>query len=308
MLNGFQLNGKMFNGFQLNGQAVGMATLPRDLDSIALTQSRSCCPSASRSGIRLMIIALLVQSMVMPLATPLPAQSLRVEGTQFVVTTANGILRSQALVGAELDVNGLSIRIDSVRMDPDDRAQEIALHTLSVRNDQGNWQPLCEPDREGRSEAFPLPGRWDDAQRYHPDAARFSLNCTAGAKAKCVRFGYKPWREDAHGRSLVPAYEACIRMVRADYCGDGMAATENGTTIDVYDRQGVQSPVDDPAFQFEAGWTATGAVCVAHTRIPDQLSLDALVQRCPRLEGKVGDVCHEQAAEAAGAVVFNRSR
>jgi hypothetical protein len=135
-----------------------------------------------------------------------------------------------------------------------------------------------------------------------------SLSCTSGARAKCVRFGYAP-TGPGDGAARRERYDACVRMVRADYCGDGEAHTVNGTLIDIYDRDGIQVSDGGPELRFEAGWTAAGAVCVAHPRIAAQGDLDALLARCPRLrEAPNGAACTEQAAERAGAVLFNRSR
>jgi hypothetical protein len=255
-----------------------------------------------------MIIPSLLGVMLVSMAIPLHAQSLRVEGTEFLFQTHAGVLRSQDLVGAEFDIDGATFRIEGVRLDPDDDAEEIHLHTIEVQDDNGAWQPLCEPDRDGNNEAFPLAGYWDEHRRFHPDRERFSLTCTSGAQGKCVRFGYKPWKKSEHGDSLLPVYEACLQMVRADYCGDDRPATRDGTTIDVYDAYGIQTPAPDVEFRFEAGWNADGAVCVAHTRVPDLETIDSLIERCPRIADKTGKVCTEAAARVAGALIFNRSR
>lgn len=236
------------------------------------------------------------------------AGGLAIDGTQFVLTTEKGAQRrSEELVGAELDVGELHFRIEAVRQDPDDPLRETLLHQLQIRDQTGAWQPLCEPDREGKNEAIVLAGRWTDG-RFYLDNARFSISCTNGARAKCVRFGYKPWKTAPNGSSLLPAYEACIHMVRADYCGDGVPATRDGTPIDVYDVHRVQRPQNETGFAFEAGWSPEGAVCVRHSRIPTVLKLDELVERCPRLSKQVGDFCTEAWAKEHGAIVFNLSR
>jgi hypothetical protein len=202
----------------------------------------------------------------------------------------------------------MQVRIDAVRPDPNDLSGETLLHSLSVRQANGPWREFCDADREGKHEGFPVPGRWDEAGRYVDDSASFALTCTGGAQAKCVRFGYKPWRPAPDGSSMVAMYEACVHMVRADYCGDGTPTTRNGTLIDIYDRHGVQQPTSSLDFPFEAGWSPTGAVCVAHTRIPENVTLEQLGQRCPRLAKVLGTSCTEESAAAMGAVLFNRSR
>lgn len=94
--------------------------------------------------------------------------------------------------------------------------------------------------------AFPVSGRSLADGRLSADAARFELVCTSGAQGKCVRFGYSP-------RQRLDAYNACVRMVRADYCGDGTSTTGGGTLIDAYDALGVQRSESNAEFAFDAG-------------------------------------------------------
>lgn len=235
------------------------------------------------------------------------AADLSVEGTGFVLRQDGQTFKSQDLLGAEIDLGeGHWLRIDAVRIDPVD--PDILLHSFSTRDAQNGWHNPCTVDRNGKQEGFPLPGRWDDAGRFHSGPDFIAVTCTDGAQAKCVRFGYKPWKTSKDGRSLVPLYEACVRMVRADYCGDGTATTLDGTAVEIFDDHGVWQPDRLPGFRFEAGWTPTGAVCVRHTRIPKNVSLDDLVRRCPRLAVVVGESCDEEEARRRGAVLFNASR
>jgi hypothetical protein len=83
--------------------------------------------------------------------------------------------------------------------------------------------------------------------------------------------------------------------------------TRNGTDIDLWDIAGVQKPdtAADPAFAFEAGWSADGAVCVARTRWENLLPLATLIQSAPQLAAAP---CSEAEARRRGALLFNRSR
>ena len=131
--------------------------------------------------------------------------------------------------------------------------------------------------------------------------------CSSGAHVKCARFGYKPWGRGPKGEDLAPYHAACVHMVRADYCGTGTPHTRDGTMIQIYDHIGIRpEPPADPEHAFEAGWAASGAVCVARTRLSDVLTLEALAAECPAL--KHGAACNPDAAVAAGARVLNRSR
>jgi hypothetical protein len=232
-------------------------------------------------------------------------------GTAFRVTLSDGSIRQGTdLAGAVLvfSVNGrpLSVRVAAIIPDPNDRTSSVLLHDFRVA---GTNIPLCEPDPDGKRMGFPLAGRTNGSGRFEAsDPGVFELICTSGAQGKCVRFGYHPWEFTRDGRSLRDFYDACVRMVRADYCGDGHAWTRPGTLIDVGDDLAIQKSDtgSDPTFAFEAGWAPDGAVCVAHTRIPENITLDRLRESCPRLAS--ARRCDEHVARTDGALLFNRSR
>ena len=102
-------------------------------------------------------------------------------------------------------------------------------------------------------------------------------------------------------------YNSCVRLVRADYSGDGKGTTRNGQPIDIYDFLGVQTKANDPGHDFEAGWSPQGAVCVRHVRVNENTSLAALEDATPRLKGQTGAICTEEFTRANGALLFNRS-
>jgi hypothetical protein len=119
-----------------------------------------------------------------------------------------------------------------------------------------------------------------------------------------VRFGYKPWR-DTDAEPLWDYHQACVRMVRADYAGDGVGHTRDGTLIDLSDRLGIQRPGDDPpgrTLEFEAAWGPNGAVCVRRTRIPELMTTEELAGRYPQLADRIG-----AGSEAVDALMWNRS-
>ena len=80
--------------------------------------------------------------------------------------------------------------------------------------------------------------------------------CRGAALAKAVEWGYRPWVSAA----MEDAHEAAVRMIRADYCGDGVTHTTNGTAIDVSDKWNIQKP--DTTWPIEAKWGPDGAVCL----------------------------------------------
>jgi hypothetical protein len=160
------------------------------------------------------------------------------------------------------------------------------------------WHPLCP----NGAAAIPIAGTWESGTGHFldrtvcdpngqncvyelehnggdmipgSDATSFVFACQdVGALAKCiVNDQYKPWRNStayyADGNTLTVsrqgAFESCVRMIRADYCGDGMPHTQTGTEIDVADGIGLESRVIS-TYGFEAEWTPTGASCISRTR------------------------------------------
>ena len=232
-------------------------------------------------------------------------------GTLFRAVLSDGTFKEgRDLVGTVLDfVKGgvrVRIRIASVEPDPADKTGKVFLHDFRLADTD---EPLCDAAPDGQRTGFPLAGRATTDNRIVPGGpGDFELICAGGALGKCVRWGYHPWETGAGGRSMRAYYDACVRMVRGDYCGDGRGWTRTGMTIDLFDDIGIQAAESraDPTFSFEAGWTPAGAVCVAHTRVPENITVEQLRSLCPRLAQPT--LCDEDYARAAGALLYNRSR
>jgi ADYC domain len=191
-------------------------------------------------------------------------------------------IAGQDVEGTEINVveggRSLKFKITQVELDPQDPEQETYLYTILFQNsDSLQWQNFCQPDRHNVDKAIPLSGSWDEKGNHHENG-RITFACTNGALAKCVRFGYKPWKA-VQGRSLRDFHQACTRMVRADYCGNGRAHTKEGTTIDIYDRLRIQTRTPKSGMVFEATWSPDGAVSIARTRWPESLAL--IEKECP---------------------------
>jgi hypothetical protein len=128
-------------------------------------------------------------------------------------------------------------------------------------------------------------GVWDASGARQEAAGKLTLACETGVITKCIRWGYKPWTS-RDGQSLAELHQACTRMARADYCGDGQSHTREGTLIDMYDRMGVLAATTESSpewdlsrVSFEAAWAPDGATCLARTR--DGRALETISQECP---------------------------
>ncbi|MDJ0592923.1 MAG: ADYC domain-containing protein [Pleurocapsa sp. MO_226.B13] len=188
----------------------------------------------------------------------------------------SSVLQGKELVGATLtsfDERGrsLKLKIEDIQPDFQDKDRESYLYTVIYYSATDNsWYPLCQPDSAGINQAIPLTGRWDRTGAYIDDRS-ITFACTNGALAKCVRWGYKPWKS-IKGESLRDYHQAYTRMVRADYCGNGIGHTKDGTPIDVYDRLSIQQRTKKSGMSFEAAWNVDGAVYLNRTRFPKAIA------------------------------------
>ncbi len=136
-------------------------------------------------------------------------------------------------------------------------------YTFKTFDGNGQPTPICGVDVSGKYTAVPFADVTVDTATGHlaPRPATLYLACTSGAVGKAIVWGYRPWER------ALPEFEAATRMVRADYCYDGMSWTENGTALQVKDKFNINTFVDatDPT---EVVWTGTGAACLTTPRNP----------------------------------------
>lgn len=261
---------------------------------------------AQRGLAALVLLAGLALGAAAQTAQPDTLRQFGVERGDFRAEFSSGrILRGADLVGAELRIlqegRPMTLRIESAEADTGPHAQDVWLFHLTFAGADGSRQDYCLPDPEGNSRAIPYP-KADEPQG-------FAITCSAGAIGKCLRFGYRPWAQAPDGRSLAPYFPACVNLVRAAYGSPERGWTRDGMRIDFWDDVGLHQSEHDPELLFEAGWTAEGAVCVAHTRVPENGGVAEVVREAPRLAGHVGpERCDEATARAAGAILFNRSK
>ena len=155
------------------------------------------------------------------------------------------------------------MRITSV-VPPADGASLWRYHVEYLETDW-SWYPICE-DASGPLAAIPVDGIWDHRQgvpgggSYLRDPNKFTFACeNVSSIAKCVQMGYAPW-QTLDGVPLDDHLAACVRLLRADYCGDGRSFTQDGVIVNLYDALGIEVDTDD--WGIEAEWDRDGARCL----------------------------------------------
>ncbi len=134
-----------------------------------------------------------------------------------------------------------------------------ATSTVASTSTQG--ASVCGTTGKGTAiQAVFLSGVWDQSSGAQGNGSKtasssmFTIGCRGvGAVAKCLDMGYKPFVS----RQQDTYHQACVRMVRADYCGDGTPWTADGTSINVGDYYNTQR--DTELWHLEATWSPKGA-------------------------------------------------
>jgi hypothetical protein len=189
---------------------------------------------------------------------------LSASGAPIAISGTGAPLSGSAIVGSTWTAqvsNGtsLTIRIDQAVQGTGANA-DVWSYGMSMHVG-ADWQPLCHDASGNPTLVDSVSGTWNVAQgvpgggSYHPNNSRFTLACRGSSIAKCVELGYKPW--NGYASELA----ACVRALRADYCGDGTPYTVDGTLVNLFDDQGVRTDAID--WVPEAEWTADGARCIS---------------------------------------------
>lgn len=109
------------------------------------------------------------------------------------------------------------------------------------------------------------------------DPGAVLIACAQGALGKAIRYGFAPWNGlDVPGG--LDLYQTGVRVVRADYCGDGVPHTVEGIFIQIRNDLANQSFID-PSAATEAIFGPDGAHCVETPRVPLS-DLGCALDRC----------------------------
>ncbi|MDP7110915.1 MAG: ADYC domain-containing protein [Myxococcota bacterium] len=277
----------------LGGEFVGMDPgqiefMP--LEAVGVIERVDLIPGRDLNGRELnrpLIDGAQLQSVALPGATHPQLDLLEVylAGSGLRGVSTQGPVDEVELVGALLDGEledgtAATIRVDSFSMTGDVNAGDIYLYEVSyITRDMEDFEYLCGVDETDYPiQAIALEGEWNLGEGVrgggdwieNPDV--FTFACRRYALAKCVEAGYGPWGMveywedgDLVAEPLRPLHQACTRMMRADYCGDGTPHTVDGTPINFYDDVGIRT--DLLPWQFEAEWDEDGAICADTGRV-----------------------------------------
>lgn len=228
-----------------------------------------------------------------PRLTPEGVKAVRLEGGHLVAAPATpGGVIGTVLRGTAGD--GSPVEVALCGAEPSAGDPNMVWYRIEAWNPVAQqWEnPCAATGRIADPRALAVGGVWDASGAHHAAKGKLTFACEGGVITKCINWGYKPWASHA-GHSLTDLHQACTRMARADYCGNGRSHTHEDTRVDIYDSLGVLSRTTeatadwDPALaSFEAAWTPEGASCLARTR--DGRAIETILAECPgRLEAGV---------------------
>ena len=220
--NGTSLNGTSLNGTSLNGTSLNGTTL----GALGVTGH-----NASGGA----VTAAYGSTTAPPLA-----------GSSWVGSTWTGYVTNLAIT--------VPIKIISGDALPAPNA-EVWEYEIQFQNSAG-WQKLCGVDGGGAAiKAISVAGTWSaTTATWASSTTQFTLACRQKSVAKCVELGYKSYK----GYSNQMA--SCVRMLRADYCGNNVSYTLDGQLVNLYDNLGIQA--DSQPWTKEGAWAPTGAKCL----------------------------------------------
>lgn len=127
---------------------------------------------------------------------------------------------------------------------------------------------------------IPIPGaKWNlDTGARTADSSVITLACGQDPLGACVQWGYEPWgtysttcgSQFCLQGSLASHHQACARMKRADFCGDGRSFTWTpdplvqfkNVFIQMWDSANINPMLPQTRGTMEANWTSAGASCV----------------------------------------------
>jgi hypothetical protein len=220
-------------------------------------------------------------------------RNVRLDGSQIVAKRNHHGVSGTELVGATFEGKSdtgfeLTLRIAAAFAPGPNQDPTTWRYIVDYEEVDGTWIPICY-NGTSAVPAIPVDGYWDVQSGHAGDGSKvtfgkkFLFACEQiGAIGKCVEAGYRPWQK-VSGKSLDPFHQACVRALRADFCGTSIPHTVEGQVLNLYDKLGVQ--VDTENWLPEAEWDRHGARCIS----PDATTSD--IDNVPCFDERVDDDC-----------------
>jgi hypothetical protein len=227
--------------------------------------------------------------------------------TQYVLATPNGELVARngnneysgmGLVGFQLEflVNGSTRVMEFTKYDPTSfpmwttNGGILPAYGMAYFDQASeSWKNVCPEFADSPDQAYVtvLVGeRYDlESKDVIPNTGTWiTLACNNQAAFKMKRLGYGP--AGHQGVTKTPAQrQATLKMITADYCGDGWSFTVSGTQVG-WRNASNSVDMENPNHAIEARFDSEGAVCLSN---PRHVTLGAVASQCPGIP-----LCSEQ--------------
>lgn len=167
------------------------------------------------------------------------------------------------------------------------------LYTIEYLNKEQSWHNICEESTNHPRLSFFAPVKSDHTGKLSIPK-KFEISCLSGSIAKCYRSNFSP-------EESLQLFQTCVRMFRADYCGDGRSFTEEGNTI-YFSSNGKNQ--DKPSRKFEAVWGPDGVRCLENARIQTLFDSDFADSICGKKVEKRSN-CRDSSINYKEPTIFN---
>ena len=215
--------------------------------------------------------------------------SLLVENGEFVLKGDTGELRKELVEGALIFVDNIYggeyvIRIDGTELTPYWAKTDAEMRTYQLMwsdVDEGEivneWTNVCTNPHESKIDtramkaytALVFEGDRVDGKAKtvgEPDLNYFNIGCAGHALAKMALTGHSYPGQKAGFVTTPEQRQTFLKMITADYCGDGTPFTVPGTHLDwMADQEWLPYSFKDN--HLEARWTKDGATCLDTFRL-----------------------------------------
>jgi len=119
-----------------------------------------------------------------------------------------------------------------------------------------------------------------------PSPRSVSIACVGEAAAKMKLMDFHP---EGNRRASIDERSATLRMITADYCGDGTSYTSTGVPVAWRDAENLVEPPTDEAV-LEAMWTKDGARCLDTPRLSERDMIHCEIPDCEGIQEFDGEI------------------